>query len=439
VVNINSLGSGKFELILDDTVLYPEGGGQPSDHGVIEDEPVTYAEQVTTGVQFVVSRPFEVGAQVRCKVDWSRRYDFMQQHTGQHLLSAVASNLFGAETIHWELGSENTAVDLKSDTLLTQENIDEIEHAVNAEIRMARNVLCRSFPVGEFDQIPHKRGVAKGAAAELEELRVVTIEGLDSNPCGGTHVRNICELQMIKFVALEKEKGATRIRFIAGGRVFRTLTGCLRRESQLVALLAAPPKDHVDFIDKMLKDRRGAAKERKQFTEELAAAVASLVLASRSTESNGDPFVKHYPGADLPFLQCAAEAIAAGMPQSAIFLSGDNSSTVPSVSQAKLPPPPNKKRDKQSGGAAAEPVSTAVDGIFVMFGDPKTVSALKDSVLSAISGRGGGRPGRLQGTFDAPRFLGGDSSGKALEQLVRDLLATGTQSAASQAPCEKMG
>jgi Ser-tRNA(Ala) deacylase AlaX len=193
--------ANEFEVVLEDSVLYPEGGGQPSDFGTLNGVPVTSVEKFTgenpgTYVKVTLSKPVEMGTDVESVVDWDRRFDHMQQHTAQHLLSGVANKLFSLETVGWNLGSDYVTVDLclPGGGLLSEEQIAALESAINAEIRRGAAV---NFVVKSRDDVASGvvaedagseiaiRGAPKGAASELESLRLVCIAGLDANPCGG--------------------------------------------------------------------------------------------------------------------------------------------------------------------------------------------------------------------------------------------------------------
>eukprot|EP01035_Chromulina_nebulosa_P019976 gene19976-25945_t len=149
VISISNNEDNTSTVILENSILYPEGGGQPCDLGLID-------------------------------VDWSRRYDFMQQHTAQHLLSAIADKTFNAETVGWSLGSDYVTVDIQPKELLNLQQINQLEYEINKEIRA-------------------------GAAENLLELRIVDIIGLDQNPCGGTHLKSLNEIQLLKIYNTERD------------------------------------------------------------------------------------------------------------------------------------------------------------------------------------------------------------------------------------------
>ncbi|CAM9443794.1 unnamed protein product, partial [Ectocarpus fasciculatus] len=351
--------------------FYAEGGGQPSDHGTVDGLEVLHVSNSDSdagGVVVRVAQSITAGTRVACEVDWTRRFDFMQQHTGQHLLSAVVERMFGAETVRWELGREVVEVDVATTPDITADNFCDLESAINNEIRAGRKVSSELVNARSLGSVPFKRGLPKGAALNLAELRVVIIEGLDANPCGGTHVKNLAELQMLKIVGIEKDRGSTRLRFIAGGRVLHSLDVCLRNEARLVSLLALPRGGHADAVDKLLKEKRAAVKERKMWSNELA------VLAAKELMPDCSVVVKHISGGEPHFLMAV----------------GDNSVPVPHI-----PGIDSALSYKNQGDT-----KMAHSGVFVFVGTPDIVSTRKNEILQLLHARGGGRPGKLQGTFN---------------------------------------
>jgi alanyl-tRNA synthetase len=403
----------EFCLTLDDSCLYPEGGGQPYDLGSVNDAAVLRVEVASQGLQVVVNKEFDVGEKVVCKVDWDRRYDFMQQHTCQHLLSAVVSILCGSETVKWELGSGSVAVDFEHEGAFTKDEIKLIEENVNAHIRALRRVLYSVVNKDELDSVIDLRGRPKGKALELDDLRLVTIEGLDSNPCGGTHLASTGEIQMFKIVGAETDRGAARLRFLCGNRVFAGFTMCLIREAELCSTLGVGAVDLPQTVDVLYKDRRDASKQIKSLSDELAAMLgASLVTTWRDENAiaiaNGAvsrPFIVcNRPNASLAFLQETADSImthseSQGLGLRAIYLSGAVMEATGKVS---------KKGGKGKKGSSTvpsnelDPAGAPLSGPFILYGSrPSDVESMKEAVYAAVQGKGGGRPGKLQGQATA--------------------------------------
>lgn len=383
------------------------GGGQPSDHGTVNGVEILSVANATDryGVKVQLRQQFEIGTGVTCEVDWARRFDFMQQHTGQHLLSAVADRLLNAETVRWELGREYVLVSITCARDLTSTDLLDLELAVNAEIRACRSVTSVSYAAASFDEIPFRRGMVKGAASNLAEIRVVTIDGLDSNPCGGTHVHNLAELQCVKIMGMENDREATRIKFIAGNRVLQALGISALNEARLSHLLTAPPEAHADAVDKLLVEKRSNAKEKKMLGDELALMTARAILQNCSDLKF---FIRHIAGAELSFLQAVSEQLFSFNGELLVFLSGDCSAPVPQVSAifpmllpSSLSPTHSKKDAKSRQQKQASNIEINKCAEFVLVGQSGKTALIKEDVMKILGARGGGRPGKLQGTFDA--------------------------------------
>ncbi|MGN1401379.1 MAG: alanyl-tRNA editing protein [Bacillus sp. (in: firmicutes)] len=201
----------KCYVILDETAFYPHGGGQPCDHGLIDGIPVMDVTSVGPDIVHQVERLPEQ-EEVHCILDWERRFDHMQQHSGQHLLSAVCLNLFGAETDGFHLGEEIVTIDVNTADF-GEEQMRQLEKAVN--MRIYDNRLIRSYFVAEEDL--HSLQLVKKPKV-TEEIRIVEIEGIEYNPCGGTHVNRTGEIGIIKLLKAERQKSFTRLSFKCGAR-----------------------------------------------------------------------------------------------------------------------------------------------------------------------------------------------------------------------------
>src|ERR1017187_8448080 len=173
--------AGRPYVVLDDTILFPEGGGQPPDHGFLNDSEGLDVQKKGAEIRHYVAAPLAPGP-ARVRLDWDRRFDHMQQHTGQHLLSTVAQDRFGWQTTAFHLGPEVCDVELAV-RALPPADLEALEEAVAAEIRAAHAVLPRRVTLDEFRALPVRtRGLPEGHAGDV---RLVEIEGVDLNTCGG--------------------------------------------------------------------------------------------------------------------------------------------------------------------------------------------------------------------------------------------------------------
>ncbi|MCA9558320.1 MAG: alanyl-tRNA editing protein, partial [Myxococcales bacterium] len=230
-------GPSGFRITLADTVLYPGGGGQPADGGTIGGARVLDVIEADAPT-YVVDAPVPVGP-VAVEVDWARRFDHMQQHTAQHLITAIALRDLGLATTAFHLNPERSDVVLAT-PVVPPDVLADLSARVNAAIRAALPVRARLITEAELAEVRFRRlpGEHDGT------LRVVEIEGVDRNTCGGTHVANLAELQLISFIAQENRQGVTRLHWLAGGRALAALDAATAREAELVGLLRCAPAEH---------------------------------------------------------------------------------------------------------------------------------------------------------------------------------------------------
>lgn len=229
-----------FNVIFEDTVLFPEGGGQPCDLGFINEFRVrNVIRKGAEAVHFIeCEKPLEVGEKVTQIVDWDRRLDHMQQHSGQHLITAIFERDFGFDTKCWWLGTETSFIELDAKNL-TQDDLNSVEKTTNQLIADAAVVSVKVYDKNDpalstGDVTRATRGLPED---HVGSIRVVTIEGVESNMCCGTHVKNLSQLQSIKFLNIEKSKGKLLLHFIVGNRVLKKLQACFNRELEFTALL----------------------------------------------------------------------------------------------------------------------------------------------------------------------------------------------------------
>ncbi len=254
---------GGRRVYLDQTAFYPSSGGQPNDVGTLAEMAVLDVIDEEDTIAHVLAAPLGTGTDlVRGEVDWQRRYDHMQQHTGQHLLSAVLVELFAYQTLSFHMGAEVSTIELAAKEL-TDSHIEAAEQRANEIVRQARPVNIR------FEDADAVAGLRK-PSARTGTLRVIDIEDLDRSACGGTHVRSTAELGPIEVRKSEKIRGNVRIEFVCGIRA-------LRRAKQDFRLLAELSKQTAAAIDRLpehvaiLRQRlQEAEKERQRIAIELA-------------------------------------------------------------------------------------------------------------------------------------------------------------------------
>jgi alanyl-tRNA synthetase len=293
--------AGRPYVVLDDTILFPEGGGQPQDHGFLNDIEVLDVQKKGGEIRHYVSAPVAPGP-VRVRLDWDRRFDHMQQHTGQHLLSAVAQDRFGWQTTAFHLGPEVCDVELDV-RALSPADLEALEEAVAAEIRAAHAVLPRRVTIDEFRALPVRtRGLPEGHAGDV---RLVEIEGVDLNTCAGTHLSNTAEIEVVALLSVEPLRGGTRLFFVAGRRARRRLTRHEERNAALRKSLGAPDAGLVDAAKAKLDQLSETQRALRRAEEELAVAAAEAALAARARVVHA-----HFEGRDMAFVQTVARRFA---------------------------------------------------------------------------------------------------------------------------------
>uniref|UniRef100_A0A2R5LJC4 Putative alanyl-trna synthetase n=1 Tax=Ornithodoros turicata TaxID=34597 RepID=A0A2R5LJC4_9ACAR len=265
-----------YEVTFEDTVLFPEGGGQPDDRGTANGIPVLRIFRNNGKAIHFLTSPLEVGESVELQLDWDRRYDHMQQHSGQHLITAVAEDEFSFHTTSWNLGDEVSTIELDAPSGIKQEDISKLEFIVNEKIRQCVPVNVRLYEPGS-EELNGVRTRMKIPDGEGDTIRVVTIEGVDSNLCCGTHVSNLSHVQVIKLLYTEKGKqGKTNLFFVAGERVLKYLGRAVHREKKLTTLLKCGPEEHAAMAEKLNQSLKLANKNALSALRDLAVAEAKI-------------------------------------------------------------------------------------------------------------------------------------------------------------------
>lgn len=229
--------------------MFPEGGGQPNDRGNVilktadgqqKFDVVNVIRKGSSAVHFIENAgndfDLKVGDEVVQHVDWVRRHDHMQQHSGQHLISALFEKEFNYNTRAWWLGGESSYIEIEGKNI-TDEEMQKIERQCNDFIAQALPVNVQIYETADCagDEVSR---ASRGLPVDLSgPIRVINIEGVDSNMCCGTHVTNLAQLQMVKLMNIEKTKGKTFVHFLVGNRVLKKLESSFQREIQFNLLL----------------------------------------------------------------------------------------------------------------------------------------------------------------------------------------------------------
>jgi alanyl-tRNA synthetase len=295
----------KHAVVLDRTAFYPASGGQPHDTGTLGSARVVEVEENEGGsILHIVDSPVPEGP-VSGRIDWERRFDHMQQHTGQHILSQAFLRVASAPTVSFHLGQESCTIDIE----LAQPSADLICEAEEQASRIVfedRRVHVLMVQRSELAAL----GVRKESQRE-GILRVIDVADFDRSPCGGTHVRRTGEVGMIAALDFERYKGGTRVEFACGTRALRVL----RRDHEVLKTLgklhSAHPYELPRLVEKLQEERSALARENSRFKERILE-LEALELISQA-ERKGDKLFVRRRFSDRPMdsVKLLAQKIAA--------------------------------------------------------------------------------------------------------------------------------
>jgi alanyl-tRNA synthetase len=364
----------RWKVVLDRTAFYPTSGGQPHDLGTLGGAQVLEVSDAEDHIVHYTSAELPRGA-VEGRIDWPRRFDHMQQHTAQHLLSAAFIELFGIQTVSFHLGEELCTIDLKAPAL-AQHQLDEAERRANEIIFEDRVVEIRFGTAAELAEIGVRKEVDREGV-----LRAIRVEGFDFQPCGGTHLARTGQAGLVLLRKNEKRRDAVRVEFVAGGRAL----GVARRDyailSEAAAKLTCGLAEVPAGIVKLAEDRRAQSAEGKRLENRLADLEAAQLtngpdeFAARTTIEGSRVISSILETASPSFLTLLASKIVSSSDSSApvIILLGEAASGHVAFAQTKA-----AKHD---------------------------VGAILRTALAAIPGKGGGGRDFAQATLSDPATL----------------------------------
>ena len=260
---------------LDDTILYPEGGGQPFDLGTVNGVAVLGVEKGSGELLHVLEKLVEPGP-ARVVLDWDRRYDHMQQHTAQHVLTRTTLDQFGWATRSFHIGDRVSDIEL--DCKPPEDSVIEaMEDAVAHVIMQDRPIRCYRVSAEEFSRMDvRSRGLPAGHAGDV---RLVEIRGFDLNTCGGTHLKSTAEVEMLKVVSSEPLRGGCRLSWVAGKRVRRRLAAHEQRSREMRGLLDVGDEELLSSLRLKLEQLTVERRARRTVEGRLAEAMADELLA----------------------------------------------------------------------------------------------------------------------------------------------------------------
>ena len=308
-----------LRVYLDRTAFYPTSGGQPHDTGELAGVRVVDVVDEGERIAHVLAEPASLaaGARVEGRVDPERRFDHMQQHTGQHLLSAVFVELYGLETVSVHFGAESSTLDLAADAL-SAEQLEAAEARANELVWEGRAVAVTYEDAGQaadtLRKVPARSGV----------LRIVTIDGVDRSACGGTHVRGTAEIGPVLIRGVERVRGNARVEFLCGGRAIRGA----RTDRVLLQRLAldssARPEELPALMAGLRERERELRASLKRTEEELAGFRARALYERAQPGADGvRRVIERRAGGGLEELRALAHAFVA-LPKAVLVAAVDD-------------------------------------------------------------------------------------------------------------------
>lgn len=285
VTDLSERDDGAIAVTLDRTAFYPTGGGQPNDTGTLgEARVVDCIDAEAEGVLHVIQGPApEVGDVVHGKIDWLRRLDHLQQHTGQHILSAAFVKLFDAPTRSFRVLEHECEIDVELESP-TSERVEQAVDLANQIIWEARPIQIQNVTPAEAANLPLRKEPARAG-----ELRVIVIADFDLTPCGGTHAQSTGEVGVIAVRSWERAKGLTRIQFMAGMRVVNDYRKANRTASRVAELFSAGRDDSPPLVSKLVEENKKLSRRSRELDQIACRVEAEELLREVSAASRSQP------------------------------------------------------------------------------------------------------------------------------------------------------
>ncbi|MBO0586629.1 alanine--tRNA ligase-related protein [Sporosarcina sp. E16_8] len=263
---------GNHYVVLDNTAFYPTGGGQPHDLGTLNGIAVLNVEEVEDEIRHTLADSLGSATEVEGVIDWERRSDHMQQHAGQHILSAAFVELFEFPTVSFHLGKEIVSIDLDVEDV-SPEQLNSVEKLANDIILENRLIEIKWVTEDELHHYPLRKQLAV-----TDEIRLVIIPNFDYNGCGGTHPSATGQVSALKILSTEKHRGKVRVHFVCGGRVLQQLQRKNQELAETSRLVSAPDDGVADAVQKLLEMNHSLEKSLENAQEALLAFESKALL-----------------------------------------------------------------------------------------------------------------------------------------------------------------
>lgn len=345
----------RYEVVLDGTYFYPEGGGQPADHGKIDDANVFDVHDKDNEVVHYCDKEVECGKKVKAWVDMERRHRLMQQHSGEHIVSGLIHKHFGYDNVGFHMGSDCITIDFNGP--LTSDDLKLVEKEAN-------EAIYRNFDTNIFYPSPEELEKLEYRSKKALEgdVRIVNFKDCDTCACCGLHVVKSGEIGIIKITGSQNYKGGTRVTMLAGKQAREDYAVKDSIVHGISNLLSAKPYETKEAVERLMK-------ERNEIKEQLVAAKKQIFELKRDSVRDDETCAVFFEENMEPFeLRLFTEMLLEKVPSAAVFSGNDE------------------------------------EGYKYAVGSTKTdMSAFIKEANKALGGRGGGRGNIMQGAFTASR------------------------------------
>jgi alanyl-tRNA synthetase len=312
-------GRQVWQIALNRTAFYPTSGGQPYDTGMLTATarsgaelhvPITDVEEDASGeVWHTTAKPLQEGTEVRGNVDVARRRDHMQQHSGQHLLSAILLRYCDAPTVSFHLGDTASTIDLDVVSLTDEQ--------LTAAVRTAHDVIAQALPIAirtvsqDEAQVMLAADLLRKLPPREGSIRLIEIPGIDLNACGGTHVATTAEIGPLLLRGTERMRGGVRLSFVCGTRAVAAASGDFALLTELGRMLSTAPSEIAVSIARLQADAKATAKERAALLGSLAEMEALRLAAAADGGTIVHTLNPQLPGRDAGYAKLLASQLAA--------------------------------------------------------------------------------------------------------------------------------
>ncbi|MGN0964024.1 MAG: alanine--tRNA ligase-related protein [Dysosmobacter sp.] len=356
VIQSCEAGKNGFLVTLDRTAFYPEGGGQPADHGTLGDARVLDVHEKQGVVFHTLDKKVEIGETVTGRIDWARRFDHMQQHSGEHIISGILCADYHCDNVGFHMGADTVTIDYNTDI--------SWEQAMDAE-RKANEIIWADRPVEiAYPSREELKSIDYRSKKELTgQVRIVTFPGADCCACCGTHVLRAGQVGLVKVLSVQKFREGVRMEILCGQRALRFLSTVYDQNRTVAQALSVKPDQTAAAVERTLSELHGVKLRMAELEE------AANLAAAKEYAGQGDVLLFRSPMSS-DAVRRLADAVA-----------------------------------KECGGLAA--VFAGEDGgkysYALVRSDGGDIAPLVKSLNAALHGRGGGRNGFAQGSVEAAR------------------------------------